>query len=157
MHPLRKEGCDEKRGVPQVPVQSDCGEVEGEEEMTLNELKRRFPGASPDFYKKNSDSNDLGSVPASVTQRSGRRKSEATNADQARSTLRVVISLLGFRRTPLDDDNFVSACKHIRDGIAETIGCDDGDKRLRWQYQQIQTCGEEGLLVRIELQNRDRD
>jgi len=63
----------------------------------------------------------------------------------------MVISLIGFRRIPLDDDNFVGACKHLRDGIARSLHHDDGDKRLKWQYQQIQTSGEEGVLVRVEL------
>jgi len=101
--------------------------------------------------KRNPELFGLGAVSSTIPKRSGRRKSQAKNADQARSSFRVAVSLIGFRRIPLDDDNFVGACKHLRDGIAESIGFDDGDKRLRWQYQQIQTYGDEGVMVRIEI------
>lgn len=93
----------------------------------------------------------LVAVPSTEPKRSGRRKSKAPNADQTRSAFRVVVSIIGLRRIPLDDDNFSGACKHVRDAIAASIGFDDGDKRLRWQYQQVQTSGEEGLIVRIEI------
>ena len=101
--------------------------------------------------KRNPELFGMGPVSPSKPKRSGRRKSEASNADQARGAFRVVISLIGFRRIPLDDDNFVGACKHIRDAIAASLKLDDGDKRLKWQYQQIQSAGDEGLLVRIEI------
>lgn len=37
---------------------------------------------------------------------------------------------------PADDDNLAGACKHVRDGIADKIGIDDGDPRLTWRYAQ---------------------
>ncbi len=64
---------------------------------------------------------------------------------------KVVVSLVGFRRRALDDDNFVGACKHLRDAIAARIGMDDGDPRLRWEYGQQETRGAEGVLVKIEV------
>lgn len=93
----------------------------------------------------------LGSVPPAKPKRSGRRKPQTQNENQTRSAFRLVVSIIGFRRIPLDDDNFISACKHTRDAIAASLTLDDGDKRLRWQYQQIQTAGTEGLMVRIEI------
>ncbi len=63
----------------------------------------------------------------------------------------MVVSLIGLRARTLDDDNFVGACKQLRDAIAATIGIDDGDKRIKWQYQQLQTNGREGVLVQLEV------
>ena len=46
----------------------------------------------------------------------------------------VTITRLGKRK--LDDDNLASSAKHVRDGIADALGIDDGDERLRWRYRQ---------------------
>ncbi len=35
-----------------------------------------------------------------------------------------------------DDDNLVSACKAVRDGVADYLRVDDGDKRISWRYYQ---------------------
>lgn len=48
---------------------------------------------------------------------------------------------------PADDDNLAGACKHLRDGIADRIGIDDGDPRLTWQYAQRR--GPWGVAVTI--------
>ena len=36
----------------------------------------------------------------------------------------------------LDDDNLASGFKACRDGVADWLGIDDGDKRLTWRYAQ---------------------
>jgi hypothetical protein len=36
----------------------------------------------------------------------------------------------------LDDDNLASGFKAFRDGVADWLGIDDGDKRLTWRYEQ---------------------
>jgi hypothetical protein len=36
----------------------------------------------------------------------------------------------------LDGDNLQSALKHVRDGIADWLGVDDGDPRISWEYDQ---------------------
>jgi hypothetical protein len=63
----------------------------------------------------------------------------------------VVISLIGLLKRTLDCDNFCGACKPLRDGIASSLGIDDGDKRIRWQYNQCETRGQEGVIVHIEV------
>jgi len=93
---------------------------------------------------------DLRPVPAAVAQPDGREALPA-HAGQSRRARRMVVSLIGLRRRTLDDDNFNGACKHLRDAIAASLGLDDGDKRICWQYQQLQTKGREGVLVRIEV------
>lgn len=37
---------------------------------------------------------------------------------------------------PLDSDNAVGACKHIRDGIADAMGIDDRSPLIDWQVSQ---------------------
>jgi len=65
--------------------------------------------------------------------------------------LAIVVTILSFRRRVLDDDNLPSAFKGLRDAIAKSIGVDDGDRRYRWEYRQVETLGQEGTLVTIEV------
>jgi hypothetical protein len=114
--------------------------------LTLNEyleLKRRRPGLF-----------GLDSVPSSKPKRSEQRKPQETNADKEGGFKCVVISLVGFRHRLLDSDNFASACKILRDQIANSLNIDDGDKNITWQYGQVHSTGEEGVLVRIELMRK---
>lgn len=48
--------------------------------------------------------------------------------------LEVVLTRVASRE--LDDDNLRGALKHVRDGLAELLGVDDRDPRVRWQYAQ---------------------
>jgi len=61
-----------------------------------------------------------------------------------------VITLVALRHRLLDDDNNVGSFKPLRDAIAEELKIDDGDKRLRWEYGQEYTTGNEGVIVRIQ-------
>lgn len=36
----------------------------------------------------------------------------------------------------LDTDNLAGSAKHVRDGVADWLGIDDGDPRLTWKYAQ---------------------
>lgn len=48
--------------------------------------------------------------------------------------IEVTLTRVGVRK--LDSDNLASAFKHVRDGIAEYVGVDDGDERWTWNYAQ---------------------
>lgn len=48
------------------------------------------------------------------------------------------VSLVRIAPRALDSDNLASACKGLRDGIADALGIDDGDPRLTWTYGQRQ-------------------
>jgi hypothetical protein len=50
----------------------------------------------------------------------------------------------------LDDDGLVSCYKHFRDAIADSLGFDDGDKRIKFSYGQLVSQGRPGTIVRIE-------
>lgn len=47
----------------------------------------------------------------------------------------------------LDDDNLRAALKAVRDGIADAMGIDDRDKRVRWAYAQSR--GPYSVSVRV--------
>lgn len=65
-------------------------------------------------------------------QRSATRETLLTMAGE-RPELPVVVSIT--RIAPdegIDDDNLGGACKHVRDGVADWLGVDDRDPRVRW-------------------------
>lgn len=65
---------------------------------------------------------------------------------------RITVSIIVLCRRRRDDDNLAGGCKHLRDAIAKTLGVDDGDDRVRWQYGHMETRGKVGTLVRIEIE-----
>ena len=71
--------------------------------------------------------------------REHRATAKAMTADamnrQSVSGKRIVVTITRMGRT-LDSDNLASACKAIRDGIADALGIDDGDARIEWRYAQ---------------------
>lgn len=63
----------------------------------------------------------------------------------------VQITLTRIAPLTLDDDNLASGFKATRDGVADWLGVDDGDKRLTWRYQQ-ERGAPKTYQVRIEVQ-----
>ncbi len=59
----------------------------------------------------------------------------------------VAITLTRIGPRTLDSDNLEAACKHVRDGVADALGMDDGDPRLTWRYEQRK--GKWGVEIRI--------
>lgn len=54
------------------------------------------------------------------------------------------------RGRDLDDDNLAAAFKHFRDGVADGLRVDDGDKsKVRWRYGEAKGL-RWAVLVRIE-------
>ena len=55
----------------------------------------------------------------------------------------------------LDDDNLTGSAKHVRDGIADALGIDDGDPRITWVVEQAKFTGPHrggySCAVRIEV------
>ena len=94
----------------------------------------------------------LGAVVRAIGQRRTQAALESTSAKQQRRRCRVVlcVHLLSLRRRIIDDDNLVAGHKGLRDAIARSLGLDDGDPRIRWEYSQGETRGEQGTIVRIE-------
>lgn len=114
---------------------------------TERELKRLFPhitqsclrrtlGAVEDTKRKPSPKPALGGQPS-------QSKSRPPSLD-------LRITIVSCRHRLLDDDNLVAGAKPLRDAIARTFGLDDADKRIRFEYGQVLTQGEEGTVVKLE-------
>lgn len=92
----------------------------------------------------------LGGLPAAVRERDDVSKPPRSHADEKSGTGCLVVSITQFRKRLLDSDNLIFGCKWCRDSIAASLGIDDGDKRLIWEYAQQRTDGSEGVIVKIE-------
>jgi hypothetical protein len=62
----------------------------------------------------------------------------------------VVITLTRLSPRAFDSDNLQGACKSIRDGVADWLGLDDADPRLRWEYRQ-EKAKMHAVRIRIEV------
>lgn len=58
---------------------------------------------------------------------------------------RVTLTRMGTRK--MDDDNAIGSLKHVRDGIADAIGIDDGDTRVEWAYRQVKAPAGVGAFI----------
>jgi len=58
------------------------------------------------------------------------------------------VTIIRVGKRKMDGDNLQSACKALRDGIADRLGVDDADDRVQWQYDQKR--GNYAAIVKIE-------
>lgn len=68
---------------------------------------------------------------------------------KGKGSVEIIATLVSCRSRELDDDGNVAALKPLRDAIAETLGLDDADKRIRFEYGQVESKSEPGVLVKI--------
>jgi hypothetical protein len=68
----------------------------------------------------------------------------------ARPMLPAVVTITRIAPCRLDSDNLATACKSIRDGVADAIGLDDRDPRVEWRYEQ-ERAGVRVYGVRLEV------
>lgn len=70
------------------------------------------------------------------------------------TNLLLTVTITRIAPRELDDDNLAGSAKHVRDGIADALGIDDGDKRIQWRYEQAKFTGPHrggySCAVRIE-------
>jgi len=66
--------------------------------------------------------------------------------------IRFTITLTRIGGRTLDTDNLGSALKATRDGVADWLGIDDGDKRLTWQYGQEPKKRKQPPGVRVDIE-----
>lgn len=74
-----------------------------------------------------------------------------SGAELPRPPLVVTLCRVSPRR--LDDDNLRGALKHVRDGVADALGIDDGSDLVEWRYAQvakIKSAEKFAVWVRIE-------
>jgi hypothetical protein len=51
-----------------------------------------------------------------------------------------------------DDDNLISAFKHVRDEIAKQLGVNDGDERITWVCKQSKIAHVKDACLVVEIQ-----
>ena len=66
---------------------------------------------------------------------------------QLEPPLKIHLERIGGRR--MDDDNLVAGFKSLRDGIADRLGIDDGDRRVTWSYAQVPGGKQGSVMVHI--------
>lgn len=49
-----------------------------------------------------------------------------------------IVNLTRFGKKKLDDDNLIGSLKHVRDGIADALGVNDGSDKISFKYDQKQ-------------------
>lgn len=62
--------------------------------------------------------------------------------------------MVACRRRLLDPDAVAASMKALTDAIAKTLGVDDADPAVEWEWSQVKTDGEEGVLVKIESRSK---
>ena len=68
---------------------------------------------------------------------------------RAKPSRGAVVTMIRTGPRKLDDDNVSGGFKHIRDGIADALGVDDGSAEVQWKYAQEP--GKGGARVEIVL------
>ena len=113
--------------------------------------KTEFPHASDDFKKRNPH---LFVGRLEQPQRKQNVGSQSPNRPVAArpGCLAYRVRLTSFRRKLLDGDNLQTGLKPLRDAIAATLGIDDADCYIQWEYHQVATDGPRGVNVLIHPQ-----
>lgn len=63
----------------------------------------------------------------------------------------ITVTITAYLELRIDPDNLAHALKPLQDAIADWIGIDDGDERVRWEYGQVETRGSTGTVVKVEV------
>jgi hypothetical protein len=66
---------------------------------------------------------------------------------------RVVVTITRVSPRALDGDNLQRACKAVRDGVADALGCDDRDKCIEWRYAQLK--GPYAVLIAVDVKTHN--
>jgi len=69
------------------------------------------------------------------------------------NSLPLVVTLTRTGPRQCDDDNLVGGLKHVRDGVADFLGVDDGNtRRVTWKYAQKR--GQWGVEVKFQKRGK---
>lgn len=128
--------------------------------ITLDELSAKVSASVRTLNPEVFGGNPVAPIQESVKKRARRRTIEETLAAQEgakrsleqRSSVKPVVTIIGFRVRTLDDDNFSGGLKALRDSIAAFLGLDDHHSQIKWRYYQVEVehKHEEGTCVKIE-------
>lgn len=61
----------------------------------------------------------------------------------------ISVTITSYRSRRIDNDNLIAGAKPLRDSIARSLGLDDGDERITWEYRSIVTTGATGTHILI--------
>ena len=79
--------------------------------------------------------------------------SQKPRREKRKGRVAVFVSIIACRARETNEDNFIAGTKWLKDSIANTLGLDDADKRIRWEYGQCETRGEQGVIVKVTKQD----
>lgn len=117
------------------------------------DLKSLFPNASKAFIAANPHLYHLDAIPAKVAKPIVAPALDRRDAKlkEGKDGVAVRVAIVALRKRLCDKDGNIGSFKPVQDAIADSLGIDDGDPRISWEYGQQQTNGQEGLIVKIEF------
>ena len=83
------------------------------------------------------------------TQTSRRRKAGSPQGNIRDRAAVVTVTMTAHLPVRMDGDNLANALKPVRDEIADWLGVDDADGRVRWECGQVETRAESGVCVKV--------
>ncbi len=127
-------------------------------DLARSSLATRQMSAIPPHYVKDSEGNwchpsrIVGAVlPTKPKQNSlPALDSGKTARPKRKGSVAVRVTLIRCGHRSLDSDNLQGSLKSIRDSVSRSIGIDDNDIRVQWEYGQCETRGRTGVIVKIE-------
>lgn len=120
--------------------------------MTLEQLRQMYGQGSKSFQQRNPDLVGVGEV---ETQKSKSTPSQtlvggASKHEGGKKGVAIIVSFTAFTKRELDDDNLIGSIKPLRDVVASFLHIDDADPRIKFEYGQQKTDGEQGVAVKIQ-------
>jgi hypothetical protein len=86
-------------------------------------------------------------------QKTRRRKAGRANSNIRDRAPRITVTMTAHLFTRMYDDNLANALKPVRDELADWLGPDDADGRIRWECGQVETRGLVGVCVTLSPQD----
>jgi hypothetical protein len=121
--------------------------------VSPNEIRRRFPNASPAFIKANAQDCPENPPPSPKPKRPVRHEPLATTKGKEKNLGRVIVRIKSFRTRLLDADNLVGGSKYFTDGLRHA-GLISGDSEkeiiLHVSQKKVATRKEECTQIEIE-------
>ena len=94
---------------------------------------------------------DLGRLANPKRQQSQRSQSQDRVVESGQTSMAYRVFIVSIRKKLVDEhDNLRTGAKPLVDTISATLGFDDADPRISWEYGQIKTTGKPGTIIKIE-------
>lgn len=128
-------------------------------------MKAEEISGSEDFWKLNPHLRSVGGLPGAHGESIRRDAAQAAHEGKTHrkggvergslkrgsDRVRYRVTITSHRRTDrrIDGENLSRGFKHLRDAIARSLGQDDNEDFITWDYGQIETHGRRGTVVTI--------